>query len=544
MIDKIYVINLQENISRWEIISSQIDDDRLTRIDAIDTTTKDKAHDQLMKRGLELVPDNVCHTMCFSEGPGHIGCYLSHYAIWNDVIDNNLGRVLILEDDVDISDLKSLIDTIDDLPEDPELIQLNRRSFNFFRDGKFDGTESYVVTNQGCQKLVQHTHHYPKECSREIKLPAIMKHFARINRVDRYEPDYRDDTIRWPVDFFIGMCARCPGNTKLNVEVIGRVGIQGLRSQTSPGGKSVITQALNSSMSDVASIYKDMDWAWWTSRKYRRTSRKRKARRNDLATYVINLDDRSHRWNRFDDRDLGIKRIAAVDTRNDPDISKKFGLSVKPPDKLTKLYFNKCPGAVGCYLSHYLFWKLVIDQDLNAALILEDDALITDVDQLVRCKESFKALNTQEPTLIQFNKRTSPDKLPFWFNGTESYAINKPAAEALVHLTHDFSDMAGHNIEYGWDVPNTGVTRDALHSMWEEHDKKIDYEEKHVIRYAVDKFIGYCSHPAIQKQHRLNIYLDSVVSLFDNNVPSDIIAEEKQWWDMTIDEIKHVTRGL
>ena len=543
MIDKIYVINLQENISRWEVISSQIDDDRLTRFDAIDTTSKDKAHDQLMKHGLELVPDNVCHTLSFSEGPGAVGCYLSHYTIWNDVIDSGLSRVLVLEDDVQPEDVRLLLDGIDKLPDDCDFIQLNTRSFEFSKTGRLDGTESYIVTARGCQKLVQHTHHFPKDCSREIKLPAIMKHFARLNGVDRYEPNYRDDTIRWPVDYFIGMCTLCPGNMRLRLEITGGIGIQGLPSQISPRG-SALTRTINASMHDVASIYKDVDWAWWKRRNYRRTSRKRKTRRSDLATYVINLDDRSHRWDRFDDRDLGIRRIAAVDTRKDPDVAKKFGLSVKPPDKLTKLYFNRCSGAVGCYLSHYLFWKLVIEQDLKAALILEDDALITDVDQLIRCKESFKALNTQEPTLIQFNKRTSPEKLPFWFNGTESYAINKPAAEALVHLTHDFSDMTGYNIEYGWDVPNTGVTRDALHSMWAEHDKKIDYEEKHVIRYAVDKFIGYCSHPAIQKQHRLNIYLDPVVSLFDNDVPSDIIAEEKQWWDMTIDEIKHETKGL
>lgn len=544
MIDKIYVINLQENISRWEIISSQIDDDRLTRFDAIDTTSKEKAHAQLMKHGLELVPDNVCHVMCFSTGPGHVGCYLSHYAIWNDVINSNLERVLILEDDVNLDDLKSLIDTIDDLPIETELIQLNRRSSNFFRDEKFDGTESYVVTNQGCQKLVQHTHHYPKECSREIKMPAIMKHFARINRIDRYEPDYRDDTIRWPVDFFIGMCARCPGNMKLNIEITERVGIQGLLSQTSPEGKDVLTRTINASMHDVANIYKDIDWAWWKRRKYRRTSRRRKSRRADLATYIINLDDRSHRWDRFDDRDLGIKRIAAVDTRKDPDIAKKFGLSVKPPDKLTKLYFNKCPGAVGCYLSHYLFWKLVIEQDLKSALILEDDALITDVDQLIRCKESFKALNTQEPTLIQFNKRTSPEKLPFWFNGTESYAVNKPAAEALVHLTHDFSDMVGHTIEYAYDVPTTGVTSKELYNMWESHDEKIDYLEKNVIRYAVDKFIGYCSHPAIADQRRINIHIEPVVGLFDNDVPSDIISDGSSWQTRSLGDIKEMTRGL
>ena len=30
---------------------------------------------------------------------GEIGCFLSHYNIWRDVIDNNYGAVMVIEDD-------------------------------------------------------------------------------------------------------------------------------------------------------------------------------------------------------------------------------------------------------------------------------------------------------------------------------------------------------------------------------------------------------------------------------------------------------------
>ena len=32
---------------------------------------------------------------------GEVGCFLSHYTIWNKVLDEGLERVLVLEDDID-----------------------------------------------------------------------------------------------------------------------------------------------------------------------------------------------------------------------------------------------------------------------------------------------------------------------------------------------------------------------------------------------------------------------------------------------------------
>tara|TARA_B110000495_G_scaffold16450_1_gene11733 strand:+ start:328 stop:1122 length:795 start_codon:yes stop_codon:yes gene_type:complete len=263
-----------------------------------------------------------------------------------------------------------------------------------------------------------------------------------------------------------------------------------------------------------------------------------------IPAFVINLDNRIHRWERFDDRKLGIVRIRAVDTRKDSISFSRFGLSVAPPDKLGKLYFNSSPGAIGCYLSHYVFWKHVVENDLPKAVVFEDDALITDVEGLIKDDKNFELLDSKEPTLIQFNKRTTYEKLPFWFNGTESYAVNKAAAQALINLTHDFSDMTGHDIEYAWDVPNTGVTKKHLTDMWADHDSKIDYKTKNIIRYAADKFIGYCSHPAITSPNRIKIHIKPKIALFNNDVPSDVLGNAKFWWNMNLDDIKHITRDL
>lgn len=265
----------------------------------------------------------------------------------------------------------------------------------------------------------------------------------------------------------------------------------------------------------------------------------------NISAFVINLDERLHRWKRFDELNVGATRIPAIDTRKDSSIAlKQFGMLSTPSDKLAKLYFQNAKGAIGCYLSHYVFWKHVVENDLEMAIVFEDDALMVDVNTLLRNKENFNLLDNKEPTLIQFNKRTTNEKLPFWFNGTESYAINKAAAQSLINLTHDFSDMTGHDIEYAWDIPNTGVTKKQLKTMWADHDSQIDYKTKNVIRYAADKFIGYCSHPAINPLNRIKIHIKSKVSLFENDIQSDVLGNSMQWWNMNLDQIKYVTRNL
>ena len=265
-----------------------------------------------------------------------------------------------------------------------------------------------------------------------------------------------------------------------------------------------------------------------------------------IPSFVINLDDRLHRWNNFEKLKIqNMGRISAEDTRCDPSVSlKKYNLKLLPGDKLSKYYFANSKGAVGCYLSHYKFWKIVVDNKLGSAVVFEDDADVNDVKNLYNQQKIFDGLKQDKPTLIQFNRRTTQEKLPFWFNGTESYAVNYLGAKSLIELTHDLSDLNGHKLEYSYDIPRTGVTRQSLELAWSEHDSKIDYMKKNCIRYAADKFIGYCSHPAISFEKRLNILIKPYIGLFTNNVKSDVNLNSKQWWNMSFNEILNETKDL
>ena len=83
-----------------------------------------------------------------------------------------------------------------------------------------------------------------------------------------------------------------------------------------------------------------------------------------IPGFIINLNDRLHRWDNFKKLNLNLSRISAEDTRCDSSVSlKKYNLEMLPGDKLSKYYFKKSKGAIGCYLSHYKFWKIVVDNN-------------------------------------------------------------------------------------------------------------------------------------------------------------------------------------
>ena len=94
---------------------------------------------------------------------------------------------------------------------------------------------------------------------------------------------------------------------------------------------------------------------------------------------VINLDANQERLTSMTNQclDLGIEfeRVSAV-----------LGLELSPVDKAKvydlsanndKYYKVLNDGEIGCYLSHMRCWEQIVAEDLDFALILEDDAVLT-----------------------------------------------------------------------------------------------------------------------------------------------------------------------
>ena len=68
------------------------------------------------------------------------------------------------------------------------------------------------------------------------------------------------------------------------------------------------------------------------------------------------------------------------------------------------------------------------------------------------------------------------------------------------------------------------------------------FDELNSIRYAADKFIGYCSHEAIPDERRINIKIINLVGLTQGHengdtTHSDVMSKSmKPYWKMSLDE--------
>lgn len=101
---------------------------------------------------------------------------------------------------------------------------------------------------------------------------------------------------------------------------------------------------------------------------------------SQMKSLVINLSKSTDRWELFLRANscnlVDIQRIEAVDGRLLTDKWKylsRWIYLIHEPNK-----FNIMP-AIGCFLSHRKAWQYVLDHDLPHALILEDDARVTDL---------------------------------------------------------------------------------------------------------------------------------------------------------------------
>ncbi|XP_004646661.1 procollagen galactosyltransferase 2 [Octodon degus] len=106
------------------------------------------------------------------DGKGEIGCFLSHYSVWKEVIDRELEKTLVIEDDVRFEHqfkkkLMKLMDDIDQAQLDWELIYIGRKRMqvkepekavpnvvNLVEADYSYWTLGYVISLEGAQKLV------------------------------------------------------------------------------------------------------------------------------------------------------------------------------------------------------------------------------------------------------------------------------------------------------------------------------------------------------------------------------------------------------
>ena len=169
----IKVINLERRPDRKEEVISLFNKHNVTNyefVEAVDGKT------------LELTKDifNLFQHNDFGNRKGVIGCALSHYNLWNKLLEDDIDYYYIMEDDIGFSDLYQDINIR--LNEISNMIQTNLESIDFlflgyhlwkdkqykrnnlsdkiiniFNDNDYiGGFYSYIITKNGARKILEY----------------------------------------------------------------------------------------------------------------------------------------------------------------------------------------------------------------------------------------------------------------------------------------------------------------------------------------------------------------------------------------------------
>ena len=163
-LDRIYTIGLERRPERWRRQQDSFNElgIEFTRVHAVDGLQLTAAF--LAERNISS-PDRI------KLKRGEIGCFLSHYSVWQDMLDNDLERVLILEDDAHPTAefperLQQLVAEADRLRPQWDFIYLFREHADPADDEPVEGAEqlvrpgfcygavAYLLTRRGAEKLL------------------------------------------------------------------------------------------------------------------------------------------------------------------------------------------------------------------------------------------------------------------------------------------------------------------------------------------------------------------------------------------------------
>ena len=98
---------------------------------------------------------------------GAVGCYLSHYIIWKEIVDKNYENVIIFEDDIECNkNYNYIMNIINTTPKDYDLAYLSYFTFSQLKledvnenwnkstNTNIFATNAYMISNTGAKKLL------------------------------------------------------------------------------------------------------------------------------------------------------------------------------------------------------------------------------------------------------------------------------------------------------------------------------------------------------------------------------------------------------
>ena len=197
---------------------------------------------------------------------------------------------------------------------------------------------------------------------------------------------------------------------------------------------------------------------------------------------VINLDRATERWDAAS-RQLTqwrshVERISAADAKQLPEaiLNQHYSLEGNK-----KCYHKLLTGSEkGCYLSHIRCWQKIIEEELDFAIILEDDFILTsDLSRLIKDiqqihqKWHYLKLKMGKPrsviaqqdidhfTLLDYSKNPI---------SAMAQAVSREGALLLLEKTLPFKRPIDVDLQYTWEL---GIKAQGIHPYYFEENKAL-----------------------------------------------------------------------
>jgi len=192
-IDKIFIINLDKDIDRYENCKKQLSKyninnyERFPGIDGSILTEKERKN----------ITTDIGNILA---SPSMIGCGMSHINLWKKIVREGINKALILEDDFILKDnfLYKFNNTFKNSPEKYDIIFMTDNIFHnknikfmninkyFYKQIFISQTLAYIITIEGAKKILDNinkiTHHI------DIELCLLALYNNNINIISMTEP--------------------------------------------------------------------------------------------------------------------------------------------------------------------------------------------------------------------------------------------------------------------------------------------------------------------------------------------------------------------
>jgi len=224
----IVVINLPYRSDRWETLSRRMSACGLTKLlraPAVEGARLSDRQIAALLRGSTRAIDEAPRSHLTLTRPA-VGCFLSHLAIWRWMIDNNLPRVLIFEDDAAPAphfDRVRFRAVLASIPQDAGIVFLGRIIMNgladrpvgseFARIYYFNGTFAYLITPAACRTLMQYL--FPPHWHIDHQISKVL--FERRHVFPAYytEPHFFEPDWSLRSDCYVPLAAETDADSEL-----------------------------------------------------------------------------------------------------------------------------------------------------------------------------------------------------------------------------------------------------------------------------------------------------------------------------------------